>query len=87
VIIGSRRGGDSGRAPDSGITMKLWFGTWKDDEGSTEDPPMSCHGCQSDRVEMTVPVSPEVLSYRCTMCGRQWSVRARTATELGPRTT
>jgi hypothetical protein len=48
---------------------------------------MSCHGCQSDRIEMTVPVSPEVLSYRCTMCGRQWSVRAPTATELGPRTT
>jgi hypothetical protein len=48
---------------------------------------MSCHGCQSDRTEMTVPVSPEVLSYRCTMCGRQWSVRARTVSELGPRTT
>jgi len=67
--------------------MKLWFGTRKNDDGSPKEPRMSCHGCQSDRTEMTVPVSPEVLSYRCTMCGRQWSVRARTATELGHRTT
>jgi transposase-like protein len=67
--------------------MRLWFGTRKKDDGPANEPRMSCHGCQSDRIEMIAPVSPEVLSYRCTMCGRQWSVRARTVTELGPRTT
>jgi uncharacterized Zn finger protein len=53
--------------------MKLWFGESKKERG---EPRLTCHGCSSDRIEMVVPVSPEVLSYRCTNCGRQWSLRA-----------
>jgi hypothetical protein len=58
--------------------MKLWFGNGKRDNDNDEanEPKPSCHGCLSDRTEMVVPVSPEVLSYRCTQCGRQWSIRA-----------
>ncbi|MEO8522978.1 MAG: hypothetical protein ABI603_16560 [Acidobacteriota bacterium] len=39
------------------------------------EPRPICHGCSSDRVEMVLPASPEVLSYRCSNCQRQWSVR------------
>jgi transposase-like protein len=61
--------------------MRLWFGTKKTDD--SESPRPCCHGCQSDRTEMVLPVSPEVLSYRCTNCGRQWSVRAPRVNDPG----
>jgi DNA-directed RNA polymerase subunit RPC12/RpoP len=56
--------------------MKLWFGKKKEPPLAAQAPGVSCHGCKSDRIEMVLPVSPEVLSYRCTKCGRQWSSRA-----------
>jgi len=55
--------------------MRFWFNR-KKLEAPVEPPRPTCHGCQSNETEMVVPVSPEVLSYRCTQCGRQWSVRA-----------
>jgi transposase-like protein len=62
------------------MNMRLWFGTSKEEDSK---PRPSCHGCLSDRTEMVVPVSPEVLSYRCTKCGRQWSIRAPKLNEPG----
>lgn len=64
--------------------MKFWFGAKKQAEGSTERQGPTCHGCQSRKTEMVVPVSPEVLSYRCTECGRQWSIRAPVKPEGSP---
>lgn len=69
------------------ISMRLWFGTKKKKADSPDEPRLSCHGCSSDRTEMVLPANPEVLSYRCTNCGRQWSIRASAVTELGPRAT
>ncbi len=63
--------------------MRFWFQR-KKSETAIEQPRPTCHGCQSNETEMVVPVSPEVLSYRCTRCGRQWSVRAPTATTTDP---
>jgi transposase-like protein len=59
--------------------MKLWFGDRKNEKAGSEqeqEARPTCHGCLSNLTEMVVPVSPEVLSYRCTQCGRQWSIRA-----------
>ena len=41
-----------------------------------EEPRLVCHGCRSDQISMVLPASPEVLSYRCRECGREWSSRA-----------
>jgi transposase-like protein len=63
------------RSAEAPHRMKFWFQR-KKLETATEPPRPTCHGCHSNDTEMVVPVSPEVLSYRCTQCGRQWSVRA-----------
>ncbi len=41
-----------------------------------EEPRLVCHGCKSDQISMVLPASPDVLSYRCRTCGREWSSRA-----------
>jgi DNA-directed RNA polymerase subunit RPC12/RpoP len=58
------------------MNIKDLFG-WKkkQDDQPARERGLVCHSCGSDRIEMVLPVSPEVLSYRCTKCNRQWSSR------------
>ena len=56
-------------------TLGAWFGGRGEPTVKRDGPRLTCHGCRSDEIEMVLPVSPEVFSYRCTKCGREWSSR------------
>jgi len=56
--------------------LSEWFGSRSTPTTKREELRLSCYGCLSDQIEMVLPRSPEVFSYRCRKCGREWSSRA-----------
>ncbi len=56
--------------------LGVLFGRKSKPATERKEPRLVCHGCRSDQISMVLPASPEVLSYRCTACGREWSSRA-----------
>lgn len=49
--------------------------------------PIICPACHSDSARRTIPLSPEVESFRCGICRHEWSEPAAAVAVLGREST